>query len=125
MVLDVWSDPTGPPHAEDVYILERYPANKDDDNFSRSNDVWLLGVFDCMEAALHALDHVSRYETSKWELHIGCRLMIYRLPRNTVRGFRHILLSWKRGQDLHLGITTGTFMLHSGLRTHPVEATRR
>lgn len=121
MVLDVWTTPTGPPNADDIYILERYPANDDNDDFCRSQDVWLLGIFDCLEAALHALDHVSKYDTSTMQIDLGCRMMIYRMPRNTVRGFRHQLVSWKRGPDVALGVPSGIFKLHDGLRTHSVE----
>lgn len=94
-----------------AYLLEK--AKKDCTHV-------LYGVFDCLEGAMHALDHFRLYESVKWE--VGEAALVSRIRRNTFKKFAVPLVSWERleGEERH-GVAHGRFDLHGGLRTHAVE----
>ena len=59
MIMDVWDHvgPRGIPEGQ-TYLLSIY---NDDEFFIPDNLVRLVGVFECLEGALHALEHMRRY----------------------------------------------------------------
>ena len=122
MVMDVWEHqlPSGMPHRDSAYILE---VNTQDDEPFPSRT--LLGVFDCLEGALHAMDHLRKFRAhgSHSILKVKDSLVVTRVRKNTATMHRSQLVTWERGEDdpVRHGCSTGQLDLHSGLRTHAVE----
>ncbi len=97
-----------------TYILEKFII---DDKYE---PVVLLGDFDELETALHALDLTSKYRSA--EMKKEDFLCITRIMKNTLVMKRTVMARWEctgeRGKNL---ISQGRLELCSGLRTHDVE----
>ena len=120
MVMDVYHAPRYP-REDDIYLLELFKEENGLLHFTSDDYVErLLGVFETLEAALHAMDHNKNYENS--DLCGGCHLCVSSVRRNRARICRNTLVSWEyessssNGPEKH-----GKFTLHDGLRTHKVE----
>ena len=117
MVMDIYDHcPPRGSHKDDMYILEIY---SDKDFFEIES---LRGVFDCFEAAMHAMDHLRLYDYRAVE--IGKHLLISSVRKNTLRFRKYHLISWERLPDIKdkVGFSNGEFRLHDGLRTHAIES---
>lgn len=99
--------PTGMP-VDSIYLLEA----RDPEGVSKG--IW--GTFDCLEAAMHSLQHASKYCLKMLERSGVTVFMVSRAGRNVVNMQRRNIISWHRDEG------NGHFELHeSGLRTHAVE----
>lgn len=104
-----------------IYLLESFS----DDFFTDDTYLHLYGAFENLETAMHALNHLKNYNGS--EIEVGQHLLVSSVKKNTLKTFRHRLISWERKDSTVIderlsGATDGAFTLHdSGLRTHDVE----
>ena len=119
MVHDTWDyvQPTGDPSGR-VYVLDVW----DNDEIMLSSCVSMLGVYEHLETALHAMDHIRLFEFR--DIEVGQSLLVTSIKANKRRQEqeRAQLVSWRRGPDdpNNHGCSTGTFNLHPGLKTHVI-----
>lgn len=116
MVMDVYTA-LAPKHPDTLYTLEEitYPSEADSGQF-----ITLLGVFDLLETALHALDVVSKYRSSTMKLED--LFMLRRIPKNTLKMNSAVpLAKWTVTAPPKDGISNGELELCPFLRTHDVE----
>lgn len=107
-----------------IYLLESYRDNFFTDDAYKH----LFGIFDSLETAMHALNHLQNYKYH--EIEIGQHFLVSCVAKNTLETFRRRLISWEKKEDevknQHgvpiSGNADGAFTLHdSGLRTHYIE----
>ncbi len=112
MVMDVYDHlpPSGPPK-DQIYLL----AKVCDDV------VYVLGCFDYLETALHALNHLAQFQGNK--LKEGDRYLVSRQARNTLRRSRRPVMEWIRDDgEARPGCPNGRFrVLDEGTRTHDID----
>lgn len=104
-------------HKDDMYILELCS----DSGFYETKK--LCGVFDCFEAAAHAMDHVKCYQYHH-VVEVGDHLVVSSIRKNTLKFRKYNLISWERlsgDEPGKHGVANGVFRLHEGLRKHAVE----
>lgn len=115
MVMDVYDHlpPTGAPQNA-AYILQ-----ETDDVLCA---VAFHGVFDCLEAAMHALTHRALFGSRSMEENHSWA--VSRVQRNSLAMQPLRVVSWVRRAGEHRpGCPNGEYQMHdAGLRTHSVEA---
>jgi hypothetical protein len=84
----------------------------------------VIGVFDVLETALHALDVISSYRSDNLE---ACtQIQVVRLSKNSIRRDEVLLVKWVRSvdteQDKRAGIPIGQLHLCKGLATEDIGA---
>lgn len=85
-------------------------------------------MFDALETAMHALNHLQNYKYR--DIEVGQHFLVSCIKKNTLKTFRYQLISWKRtegeAKNQHgnpiFGTADGAYTLHDhGLRTHDIE----
>ena len=113
MVMDVYQSILPKPPGV-TYILEEIITVLDD--FSESR---LLGVFDELETALHALDLYSKYRSLKMKT--GDSLAVRRVRKNSLVMNKAEMARWDCTGEPNKGVSQGRIELSDSLRTHDIE----
>lgn len=107
--------PTGTP-VDSVYLLE---VQDKEEVFAKR----LWGVYECLEAAMHALHYASMFCVRRLEYLDAKVLVVSRTKRNVINMQRLTIISWHLDEgESQTGVRNSHFELHHrGLRTHAVE----
>lgn len=79
----------------------------------------VLGVFDTLELALHALDIHSKYRSSHMKM--ADRFTVCRVCKNTLKQNEKHLVTWTCTGEPKNGCSVGAITLSPCLRTHDIE----
>ena len=109
----------------DVYDTSHPQPLPDDSGFFLKADKKIMGYYDLLETALHAFDHVIKYENCN--VPIGASVKIMRILKNRLCMCETSVVSWIRLEDADHSsheIPNGKFEFSMSLRTHPIEKNR-
>ena len=117
MVLDFYRGVHQLPSSNSIYILEKHKVIEQ----AERDQVTILGVFDFLETALHALDVAIKFRAHDMEPEDY--YVVARGFKNSLelREKKTILLKWICTKSDDHGIYFGDIQLCDGLRTHAIE----
>lgn len=123
MVMDVYRSLVPKPSGA-IYVLEKIVELPfEPKNLYTSEElepvVVLLGIFDELETALHALDLTSKYRAR--DMKERDSLEVRRIRKNTLNMEKTVMARWECTGESKKGIFEGRIQLCDGLRTHDVE----
>src|SRR3569833_2941329 len=111
MVMDVYMA-VFPKPKHPIFRLEKW-------NEESSDPPTILGVFDELETALHALDVVSKFRAN--HMKVDDYYTVSRMSKNSLEMRQVELVRWTCTGESERGCYFGKIELQQGLRTHDVE----